>query len=52
MVCKECENLDYYNIVKFVDNNKSEYTKFVEKLKNFVYFDRKINLKNSNCFEE
>jgi hypothetical protein len=46
------ENLDYSNIIKFVDNNKSEYIMFVEKLKNFVYFDREINLNSSNCFKE
>ena len=46
------EYLDYSNIIKFVDSNKSEYVKFVGKLKNFVYFDRKINLNSSNCFKE
>ncbi len=43
------EYLDYSNIIKFVDSNKSEYIKFVGKLKNLVYFGRKINLNNSNC---
>ena len=46
------ENLDYSNIIKFVDNNKSDYIDFVAKLKNFVYFDRKINLSSSNCFKK
>ena len=46
------QNLEYSKIKKFVENNKSEYIKFIQKLENFVYFDRKINLNSSNCFEE
>lgn len=46
------QNLDYSKTKKFVEDNKSEYIKFVQKLKNFVYFERKTNLNSSNCFEK
>ena len=36
------ENLDYSNIIKFVDNNKSDYIDFVAKLKILFILTEKL----------